>query len=306
MRFGAAALAVGVVSVAVSGFGGRGTPTFRAAQQRVAASEHSNGLLAIGDPTGNEIDVVGVRGLRRLINYANSPAWSPDGRRLAYVGSYLNPRTDNYEGRLYLAKAIGGDRRRLPVNFPVGSEVGSDISWSPDGRKLVFDGGPGGEDHIYVIDADGSGLRQLTHGHEDDTPAWSPAGNTIAFVRGVSTFDIYLMNPDGSDQRKLTMGDSPAWSPHGTVLAFVRAPGGAQAPSLYVIAPGHSGGAQRFGVGTAPAWSPDGKQLAFFCCSGYLEPANGIYSVNVNQGRPRRLTTYPAGPVSLNWQPRPR
>ena len=262
----------------------------------------ANGVLAIGDPTANEIDVIGAGGVARtLVRYGASPAWSPDGTKLAYVGS---PATGNPS--LYLANAAGRDRRRLPVTFQVDYETGSDVSWSPDGRRLVFDGGPGGDDHIYVIDADGTGLRQLTHGHEDTAPAWSPDGNTIAFVRGVSTFEIYLMNTHGGDQRKLTAGDDPAWSPHGTFLAFDRGGGAYSGGSggLYAIAPGH-GGAERLGNGTAPSWSPDGKQLAFFCCSGYAAQANGIYAVSINGGRPRRLAAYTAGPVSLSWQPRP-
>jgi dipeptidyl aminopeptidase/acylaminoacyl peptidase len=280
------------------------TGAARSATLRLGSSDRMtarNGLLAVGDSTGNEIDVIGASGrLRRLIRYADSPAWTSDGKRLAYVGS---PAVGN--PTLYVATAAGRDRRQLGIGFPVDSAIDGAVSWSPDGRRLAFDGGPGGEDHIYVVNADGSGLRQLTRG-EDTTPAWSPDGRTIAFVRGVSTFEIYLMNADGSDPRKLTAGDSPAWSPHGTLLAFDRGGGAYSGDSggLYVIQPG-GGHAQRLGNGTAPVWSPDGRELAFFCCSGYADSRNGIFVVSVNGGRPRRLARFSAGPVSLSWQPLP-
>jgi TolB protein len=191
----------------------------------------------------------------------------------------------------------------LPANFSIDYESGSDVSWSPDGRRLVFSGGPGGEDHIYVINANGSGLRQLTRRHEDTSPAWSPDGTEIAFTRGVNRLAIYLMRTDGSDQRLLTPGDEPAWSPHGTILAFeLFNVSGSSANGMYAIAPGRSK-AFRMGFGMSPAWSPDGRQIAFFCCSGYAESDNGVYVVDANGGRPRRLARVVAGPISLSWQP---
>ena len=261
-------------------------------------------MIAVGIPSDDQIDVMPATGrpLRRLVRYGASPAWSPDGMQLAYVGS-----DENYSPRLFVVGARDRRAHQLPVNFDVDFELGSDISWSPNGRRLAFDGGPRGENHIYVINANGRRLRRLTTGHKDTTPAWSPDGKTIAFVRRDSEPKIYVMHADGSQQRKLAAGDSPAWSPDGKTIAFDRGGGayGLQAGSLYRMNP-DGGDQRRLGTGASPAWSPDGKLLAYFCCSGYSNSTNGVYTVGVSGGKPRRLATYTAGPISISWQPRPR
>jgi TolB protein len=282
----------------LSGGCGGGSPS---ESYPLAGGSRSNGLIAVGDPTGNEIDVMGAHGRRprRLVRYGASPAWSPDGKRLAYVGSDAN-----FNPRLYVTNADGRDKRRLPVDFDADYQAGSDVSWSPDGRKIAFDGGPGGEDHIYELNAEGGGLRQLTRAHEDTSPAWSPDGKKIAFVRGISSFDIYVMKADGSEQRKLAAGDSPTWSPNGATIAFDRGGGAYSGESGGLYAMNADGSNQhRLGNGTSPAWSPDGKLIAFFCCSGYATSGNGIYVVDAAGGRLRRLARFTAGPVSLSWQP---
>ena len=118
--------------------------------------------------------------------------------------------------------------------------------WSPDGRKIVFrserDRPTEAEraacrprcerEEIYVVDADGSNLRRLTHNwRTDGAPVWSPDGRKILFVH---RDDMWVMNADGSGQRNLTRsatypfaGDSaPAWSPDGRKILFVSNRGG--------------------------------------------------------------------------------
>ena len=95
--------------------------------------------------------------------------------------------------------------------------------WSPDGRRLAFTRGQGGGS-VYVVNADGSGERNLTRGPVRDF-AWSPDGRKIAFdsVRDGNS-EIYVVNADGSGQRRLTRnaGARPrsAWSPDGRKIAF--------------------------------------------------------------------------------------
>ena len=143
--------------------------------------------------------------------------WSPDGRTIYY-------------GR-YLVSTDGSGSRMLPyiTLTPV---------WSPDGRRIAFtrpregQTGPGpccdpSPADIYVMNADASGTRRLTHnaGYNAE-PAWSPDGRKIAFR---STRDgnreIYAMNADGSNQRNLTRNPAkdsrPSWSPDGRRIAFV-------------------------------------------------------------------------------------
>jgi hypothetical protein len=102
--------------------------------------------------------------------------------------------------------------------------LGLSLAWSPDGSRLLFWGNPGGveresnaerETDIYVIDADGSGLRRITDGGENRWPAWSPDGTRIAFVRDGT---LFTMAEDGSDLTELRgiRPDGPiAWNPIG-------------------------------------------------------------------------------------------
>ena len=112
-------------------------------------------------------------------------------------------------------------------------------------------------DKIFVVSPNGRGLRQLTRGKSpDSSPAWSPKGGRIAFVRHDA---IWTMRADGSLQRQLTWhrrDNQPAWTPDGRYIAFVRG------HDLWVMgAQGHK--AHRV-VRNAelPSWSPNGRLIA--------------------------------------------
>jgi Tol biopolymer transport system component len=120
-------------------------------------------------------------------------------------------------------------------------------AWSPDGRLIVygqvnstqcalifFD--PICARDLFVVNADGTGLRQLTHAPDALTwstaPAWSPDGATIAFFRSkfLASGDLHLIAPDGTQRVQLTPTDQvtegyPVWSPAGRALAFAQRSG---------------------------------------------------------------------------------
>jgi Tol biopolymer transport system component len=96
--------------------------------------------------------------------------------------------------------------------------IGRSMAWSPDGRRIAYSYVPYGElgvnaSYIYVINVDGTGFAQLTAGDlRDDNPCWSPDGSRLYFVSdrhnpGEATLDTYVMNPDGTDIRRIT--DTP-------------------------------------------------------------------------------------------------
>ena len=114
----------------------------------------------------------------------------------------------------------------------------SHLDWSPDGTTIAFSGMTGGLPHVYTVRPDGSGETRLTDvSTMDEGPSWSPDGKKIAFhsYRDAGPpsscgfgcdGEIYLMNPDGSGQTRITnepqVNMFPAWSPNGTKLALMR------------------------------------------------------------------------------------
>jgi len=141
---------------------------------------------------------------------------------------------------------------------------------SPDGSRIAFRGYPkgavsGGANYdIYVMGADGSDLVNLT-GPKDPQgqgyAQWSPDGSMIAYEGDDGT---YIMNADGSDQRKLVEGAYPTWSPDGSWIAFVM--GRDHGADLWRIHPDGTGPTQltqSSGWDELPVWSPVGSRIAF-------------------------------------------
>ncbi|MDB4905281.1 MAG: hypothetical protein JWO05_65 [Gemmatimonadetes bacterium] len=135
-----------------------------------------------------------------------SPSLSPDETRLAFSSQKASgPGSGLVE--LHLMRVDGTELRRISVSAP-GVSMGDDgAAWSPDGSKLLFARTVGGEpSNIWVMNADGSGLRMLIPGTEDDMdPTWSPDGHWIAFARFVGgRRDIFVAKADGSSARNVT------------------------------------------------------------------------------------------------------
>jgi Tol biopolymer transport system component len=141
---------------------------------------------------------------------AAAAGWSPDGRKILFSrGSY----SSNDVG-VYVMNADGSGERKLTD--------GGAVAWSPDGQKITFE-----RDHaVWVMNADGSDQQPLTSRTSslpDFAGEWSPDGRKIAFMRGSrSAVGIYVMNADGSGERKLTDGFGFAWSPDGQTIVFAR------------------------------------------------------------------------------------
>lgn len=146
--------------------------------------------------------------------------WSPDGQWIAY-SEYAGGEYSPSKWSISIAGRDGSQPRLLAPNAKW-------VSWSPDGTRLAFESGRTGNREIFVVDADGGNVVQLTDDPAaDSAPAWSPDGARIVFSsnRG-DNVDVYVMKTNGGGLRRLTedpAGDyNPAWSPDGDLIVFYR------------------------------------------------------------------------------------
>ena len=174
-------------------------------------------------------------------------AWSPDGSRIAFLGSEATGNTGLYVVDVGPKGALAGGLEAHRIASDVGvnlsnTQFGGELDqprWSPDGTELAVTSATKGlflveADGVLVVKADGSGQRMLAA--RGGNPAWSPDGQQVAFQRTVDpseyangrpcTVRTWLIDQDGSNERQLDeLGDGcgtpPLWSPDGTRIASV-------------------------------------------------------------------------------------
>jgi Tol biopolymer transport system component len=231
------------------------------------------------------------------------PVASPDGSRLAFLRAGELVVGDLGSGGL--RTVVSGGDPRLPDSEAPGGQA---VSWSPDGRRLLFEvfaASGAGAQYLFSVRDDGSDLRQIVRlpwprgGATSLEPAWSTR-NWISFTRQTNRrpsgrardWNLWLVRPDGSGLHAVTRagGRSAAWSPSGRTLAYVCG------DWLCSLKPG---GQRRLLVrhGREPAWSPDGRRLA-------LVGRDGVYIGRPDGSALRRVTRM--RPLSLDWQPLPQ
>lgn len=145
------------------------------------------------------------------------PRWSPDGKRISFISS-----RDDKVG-IYVMNTDGSNVKKI-VDSQFGDysmqnvSYSSNFSWSPDGKKIVFNSDRNGQYswQIFIVNSDGSELRQLTSLTDGaGSPVWSPDGNWILFtsVKGFGEYDLYIMDQNGSNIKRLTDGSNASWLP---------------------------------------------------------------------------------------------
>ena len=134
-------------------------------------------------------------------------AWAPGGQRIAMTVVVAGP-----EYRLLLMDANTGETTTLP---PIAGVPGAP-RWSPDGQRLVLDINRGGLSDIYVLDVAAPNPVKISTQPSAFTPDWSPDGRTIIFTaedEQAGLPQLYAVEADGKNERKLTASETQKWSP---------------------------------------------------------------------------------------------
>ncbi len=248
-----------------------------------------------GEASGRCEDDIAIRtadGTTRLlvsdVGFDGMPSWSPDARRLVWVG-LRDDQTDLFVGDVATGSATHLTDDPARDLFP---------DWSPDGSLIAFSSNRDGDFEIYLMDRDGSDVRQLTHDDVDEfAPSWSPDSARIAYVRQGDGQHIRVMAADGSDDRTVTSGPMsqwyPTWSPDGQRLAY-------ESGGVIFVVPVDGGDSVRLPipqvrVTTYPSWAP---------ASDIVFSSDGdLYSASEDGSHLVRLTASPTWETTPAWSP---
>ena len=227
------------------------------------------------------------------------PSYSPSGDQVAYQSSN--------EIRIF-------DIRSQTDRFVYGTSAGGNLTFSPDGSKILFQERIDENTEICSVNIDGSGFVNLSQSpSRDTTPSYSPDGTRIAFAAnraaGTGTFEIYVMNSDGSDQR-LFYGDramsvGPSWAPDGKSLVFSNDREDGRVGNFELFSVSVDGGTEkrltnRPKYDVDAAFSPDGSRIAFVSnADGNAE----IYMMNSDGSGVLRLTRDLGNDRFPHWSP---
>lgn len=210
---------------------------------------------------------------------------------------------------LYVMNTQTGERRRVTVTDSVSGELRGSWApaWSPDHERIAFASNrdDGGEADLYIVDRDGANLTRLTDREGFDyAPDFSPDGTRIVFVSDRDgAQDLYTMNADGSEVRRLTELAGPPgtlccpdWHPDGTKIAFMATVGGFMATVWIVNADG-SGARQLLTGAGLPRWSPDGVRLT------YSGQRLQVFVADSSGSDPKQLTDMEGPAMYPVWSP---
>jgi TolB protein len=193
-----------------------------------------------------------------------SPAWSPDGKKMAYV-SYEKKKPIIY------VHSLTSGRRKVVANYKGNNSA---PAWSPDGSKLAIVLTYAANSQIYTISANGGGLKRITKSRGIDTePAFSPDGKSIYFTsdRGGRP-QIYKTSANGGGASRVTFEGnynvSPGFSPDGKSLVYIRNDGGRFKVAVQELATGQTRLLSAGSQDESPSFSPNGRVILYATRAG--------------------------------------
>ena len=238
-------------------------------------------------------------------NFKEHPAWSPDGSLIAFT-VYL-------KGKVGLVAMAPGAAEWKHIT-PLDENPEREPAWSPDGKRILFVhdslSGTDGQLELHLMNADGSDSKRLVtpakRPAQDEHPAWSPDGKTIAFTTTRDgNQEIYLCDADGGNLRRITthkaIDSHPTWSPDGRQIAFCSARFG----NMEICVMNADGSDVRRltdhpALDYAPKWSPDGQHIAF---TSTRDRNYEVYLIRPDGTGLRNLTQHPDLDKDPAWTP---
>lgn len=300
---------LGWVTAPLPETGDEGTPIPVDAAQR---------QLVVTNADGSDPQRIGSSVL--LQTYSGGFSWSPDASQIVYMTS--EPAEQSTTSKLHLVNVADGSEVALPEE-----RLGYLPTWSPDGTQIVYgafvgdpDESGNRESELFLMNSDGSNVRQLTHRPGPDVdPAWSPDSTRIAWwgqdpqTEGSQTQPnrLYMVDVASDEVTELGEGADPAWSPDGQHIAFIlqqqpeegtfQTDANADIWVMDIETGARNPLAQDPSADLWPVWSPDGQRIAFV--SERDNSSGEVYVMSADGSDARRLTDNDLSEAMLAWMP---